>query len=126
MRVPEGLLYTRAHVWVRQEGDEAVVGLTDYGQNELGDIVYVELPAVGTRLEAGNPLAVVEAVKSVSELAAPVSGEVTAVNTQVAGNPEVVNRDPYGDGWLVRLRPSAGTGGLMSPAEYRSHTGEEG
>lgn len=125
MKVPDGLMYTRSHLWLRREDGEVVLGMTDYGQDLMGELVYVELPAAGVRLEAGAPLAVVESVKSVAEVVSPVAGEVVAVNAAVAKDPEAVNRDPYGSGWLVRLRLAAEPEGLMSPQEYRVHTGEE-
>lgn len=104
MDVPQGLRYTEDHEWVRVEGDEGTVGITAYAANQLGDIVFVELPAVGTRLDAHQTFGVVESVKAVSDLFAPVAGEVIAVNEDLTQRPELVNSDPYGDGWMLRLR----------------------
>jgi glycine cleavage system H protein len=102
--VPADLRYTRDHEWVRLDGEEAVVGITEYAAEQLGDIVFVELPAAGTALEASRPFGVVESVKAVSDLFAPLAGEVVATNDALAGGPELVNSDPYGEGWMVRLR----------------------
>jgi glycine cleavage system H protein len=102
--VPADLRYTRDHEWVRLDGEEAVVGITEYAAEQLGDIVFVELPAAGTALEASRPFGVVESVKAVSDLFAPLAGEVVATNDALAGGPELVNSDPYGEGWMIRLR----------------------
>jgi glycine cleavage system H protein len=102
--VPADLRYTRDHEWVRLDGEEAVVGITEYAAEQLGDIVFVELPAAGTTLEASRPFGVVESVKAVSDLFAPLAGEVVATNDALAGGPELVNSDPYGEGWMIRLR----------------------
>ena len=104
MTVPNDRQYTRDHEWIRIEGEEATVGITDYAADQLGDIVFVELPDVGATLDAGRPFGVVESVKAVSDLFAPVAGEVIATNEALAGGPEVVNSDPYGDGWMIRVR----------------------
>jgi glycine cleavage system H protein len=101
---PTDLRYTRDHEWVRVDGDEATVGITQYAADQLGDIVFVELPDTGRELEGAKPFGVVESVKAVSDLFAPVSGEVVATNDALAGGPELVNSDPYGAGWMVRLR----------------------
>jgi len=101
---PTDLRYTRDHEWVRVDGDEATVGITQYAADQLGDIVFVELPDTGRELEGAKPFGVVESVKAVSDLFAPVSGEVVATNDALAGGPELVNSDPYGGGWMVRLR----------------------
>jgi glycine cleavage system H protein len=101
---PTDLRYTRDHEWVRVDGDEATVGITQYAADQLGDIVFVELPDTGRELEGAKPFGVVESVKAVSDLFAPVSGEVVATNDALAGGPEVVNSDPYGEGWMVRMR----------------------
>lgn len=103
MTVPTDLRYTRDHEWVRVDGDEATVGITQYAADQLGDIVFVELPDIGRALESGKAFGVVESVKAVSDLFAPLGGTVTAVNEALAGGPELVNGDPYGDGWMIRL-----------------------
>src|SRR4051794_12273625 len=103
---PEDLRYTPEHEWVRTSGSTVVIGITQYAQDALGDIVYVDLPAVGTVLTAGGPCGEVESTKSVSEIYAPVAGEVVATNDLLEGAPETVNGDPYGQGWLVELKPS--------------------
>jgi glycine cleavage system H protein len=104
--VPTDLRYTHDHEWVRIEGDEATVGITQYAADQLGDIVFVELPDTGRALEGSRPFGVVESVKAVSDLFAPVAGEVTATNDALSGSPELVNSDPYGAGWMVRIRVS--------------------
>jgi len=102
--VPTDLRYTKDHEWVRTDGDQATIGITKYAADQLGDIVFVELPASGTSIEQFATFGVVESVKAVSDLFAPVSGEVTAANEDLTGKPEVVNSDPYGDGWMLRVR----------------------
>jgi len=102
--VPTDLRYTRDHEWVRLDGDDAVVGITQYAADQLGDIVFVELPDEGRELEQARPFGVVESVKAVSDLFAPVSCEVVATNGALTGGPELVNTDPYGDGWMIKLR----------------------
>jgi glycine cleavage system H protein len=118
--VPTDLRYTRDHEWVRLEGDEATVGITEYAAEQLGDIVFVELPDVGRALEGAKSFGVVESVKAVSDLFAPVAGEVVAVNDALAGGPELVNSDPYGEGWMVRLRvmDAAGLDDLLDADAY--------
>lgn len=125
MNIPEQLKYTRSHEWVRAEGAEAVVGITDHAQRELTDIVYVELPQLGKRLQAGAPCAVVESVKAASDIYAPVSGEVISINSALASAPELVNQDPYGNGWMFRVRMSdpAELGSLLSAEQYAQHIG---
>ena len=104
MTVPSDLRYTRDHEWVRIDGDEVTVGITAYAADQLGDIVFVELPDTGRALEGAKAFGVVESVKAVSDLFAPVAGEVVATNDALAGGPELVNSDPYGDGWMIRIR----------------------
>ncbi len=106
MSVPEELQYTRSHEWVRTEGDTATIGITDHAQDELGDIVFIELPEQGATLEAGDSFGTVESVKAVSDLYTPVGGEVVEVNDALDSSPEKINEDPYGDGWLVKVRLS--------------------
>ncbi len=121
MQVPEELLYTKDHEWVRVDGDIATVGITDYAQDQLGDIVYVELPEVGARMTASTPLGTVEAVKAVSDIICPVSGEVTEVNGDVAASPEKIKESPYGDGWMVKIKMSdtSELDGLLKAADYK-------
>jgi glycine cleavage system H protein len=120
MPQPAGLLYSKEHEWVKLDGDVATVGITDYAQSSLGDIVYVELPRVGATLEQSASIGVVESVKAVSDIFTPVGGEVTGINDAIEGDPAVVNRDPYGSGWLfkVQLADVSQTEGLMSPEAY--------
>ena len=106
MSVPSELLYTEDHEWARVDGNAVVIGITDYAQDELGDIVYVELPLVGEKVEQGDPFGVVESVKAASDLFTPVSGEVTETNDGLEDAPELVNSDPYGDGWMIKLAAS--------------------
>ena len=124
---PEQLRYTKEHEWVGVEGDVATIGITDHAQEELGDIVYVELPKPGTKLEKGKTLGSVESVKAVSEIYAPVSGEVVEVNETLAEAPEKINTDPHGEAWLVRIRLSApgDVSDLMSAADYESYIAAE-
>ena len=124
MSVPGDLQYTRTHEWVRREGDTATVGITDHAQDELGDVVFVELPEEGATFGAGDAFGTIESVKAVSDLYAPVGGEVVEVNSALDDVPEKVNEDPYGDGWIVRLRVS-GEGDLLSAAEYERVLEEE-
>jgi len=126
MSIPNQLRYTRTHEWVRLEGDCAVVGITDHAQNELTDIVYVEPPHVGDTVEAGRECAVVESVKTASDIYAPVSGEVVATNPALGDHPELLNQDPYGKGWLFKIKmadPSQADD-LLTADEYAHHIGE--
>jgi glycine cleavage system H protein len=118
--VPADLRYTRDHEWIRVDGDDAVVGITAYAADQLGDVVFVELPAVGRSVEQAKAFGVVESVKAVSDLYAPVSGEVTAVNDVLTSRPELVNEDPFEQGWMIRMRISdaAELGGLLDAAAY--------
>jgi glycine cleavage system H protein len=120
MAQPAGLLYSKEHEWVKLDGDVATVGITDYAQAALGDIVYVELPRVGATLEQFGGIGVVESVKAVSDIFTPVGGEVTAVNDAIEADPALVNRDPFGGGWLfkVQLADVSQTDALMSPEAY--------
>lgn len=122
-QVPDNLLYTEEHEYVSRVSDEEVlVGVTDYAQNELSDVVFVELPAVGKSFAKMEPFGTIEAVKAVSELYTPVAGEVIAVNDALQDDPAVVNKDPYGDGWMIRLRVSdpSELDGLLGPDAYRA------
>jgi glycine cleavage system H protein len=122
--VPEELQYTRSHEWVRTEGDTATVGITDYAQDELGDIVFVELPEEGATFGAGDSFGAVESVKAVSDIYAPVGGEVIEVNEALNDSPEKINDDPYGDGWIIKLRVSD-EGDLLSASDYKLFLEEE-
>jgi glycine cleavage system H protein len=124
---PEDFRYTKEHEWVRAQGDTASVGITDHAQSELGDIVYVDLPKVGSKLEAGKSLGSVESVKAVSDIYSPVSGEVTEVNELLATAPEKLNGDPHGEAWLVKVKLSAPAeiANLMSAADYQAYIGAE-
>ena len=124
--VPGDLRYTKDHEWVRVTGDEAAIGITQYAADQLGDIVFVELPAAGKTLAQHATFGVVESVKAVSDLFAPVSGEVIAGNDALASHPELVNTDPYGDGWMVRVRlhDTAQLDGLIEPAAYEQLVAE--
>jgi glycine cleavage system H protein len=123
--VPETLRYTADHEWLRLEEGEAVVGITAYAADELGDIVFVELPEPGRRLEKAEPFGVIESVKTASDLYAPVAGEVVAVNGDLKANPELVNSEPYGAGWMIRLRldDAAAAGELLDAAAYQAQLG---
>jgi len=123
--IPGDLKHAKTHEWVRVRGPLATVGISDHAQHELTDVVFVELPAVGRQLQAGAACAVVESVKTASDIYSPVSGEVTAVNQQLVQHPELVNRDPYGAGWFfqVRLTQPAELDALLAPADYSREIG---
>ena len=103
MNFPENVKYTADHEWIRVEGEIGWIGITEYAQGELGDIVFIELPAVGSKIEKGKSFGTIEAVKAVSDIFAPVTGEVAEINTQMKDHPEIVNKDPYGAGWMVKI-----------------------
>jgi glycine cleavage system H protein len=119
---PSDYRYTKEHEWVRVEGDIATVGITDYAQHELGDVVYVELPKPGAKLNAGQSFGTVESVKAVSDIYAPVAGEVTEVNSSLSETPEAINKDPHGKAWLIKLKlaDSSAVGKLMNAAAYEA------
>jgi glycine cleavage system H protein len=125
VNIPESLKYTETHEWVRTEGDEVVVGITDYAQSELGDIVYLQLGSVGTEVTARASFGTVESVKTSSELYAPVTGRIVAVNPDLQAHPEWVNQDPYEKGWLVRIKMTdpAELNSLLTAEQYRARTG---
>lgn len=125
MNIPANLKYTKDHEWVRMEGDVAYIGITDFAQGELGDIVYVEIETVGETVEKEAVFGTVEAVKTVSDLFMPVTGEVLEVNPKLDSNPELVNKDPYGEGWMVKIRPAdaAQVNDLLSADQYSSLAG---
>lgn len=127
-KIPEDLLYTEEHEYVnKRDSDDVVeIGITDYAQGELGDVVYVDLPKPGSKFGRMEPFGTIEAVKAVSELYSPLSGEIVEVNSAIEADPSVVNKDPYGAGWMIRMRvknPSE-LDGLLSPDEYASHIGQ--
>jgi glycine cleavage system H protein len=128
MEIREDLRYTKTHEWVRREGDEIVVGITDWAQEQLTDIVFVELPSVGTEIQAGEPFGSVEAVKAVTDIFAPASGEITAVNDALGDDPAAVNRSAYGDGWMVRakIKKPGELDALLSGAQYAAWVAEGG
>jgi glycine cleavage system H protein len=125
--VPENLHYSKDHEWVRVDGDVAIIGITDYAQNSLGDVVYVELPKTGDDFSANESFGSVESVKAVSEMFTPVTGEVLEINETLTDEPENVNSDPYGDGWMIRLRMSnpGEVDSLLTAAEYEDFTKAE-
>jgi len=125
MDIPKNLLYTKDHEWVRLEGDVAVVGITDFAQGELGDVVYVQLPSVGQAVKQGNSMGTIEAVKAVADIYSPLSGSVVEVNAALTDNPALMNQDPYGDGWAVKINTSAlaaERAALLDPAAYADLT----
>ena len=126
MAVPEDLLYSKEHEWVRLDGDSATIGITDYAQNALGDIVYVELPKVGTKIEQFGNVGVIESVKAVSDLFTPMSGEVVETNSALENDPAAVNREPYGAGWLhkLRLTKPGESEKLLAAGDYDKLAGE--
>jgi glycine cleavage system H protein len=125
--LPGDLLFTKDHEWLRREDDGSVtIGITDHAQSALGDLVYVELPEVGQDVDDGGEMAVVESVKAASDVYAPIGGSIVAVNEDLADDPEKINTDPYGDGWIVRMQPSDAVdeGALMSPNDYEQYVDE--
>ncbi|MBL9169780.1 MAG: glycine cleavage system protein GcvH [Verrucomicrobiales bacterium] len=124
-KVPSDLRYAKSHEWIRVESGVATVGITDHAQHELTDVVFVELPSVGRKVAAGEACAVVESVKTASDIYSPVSGEVTSINEKLAQNPSLVNDQPYGDGWFFKLKLSAPdeAGSLLSPQDYSQSIG---
>ncbi len=128
MNIPEDLKYTKEHEWARKDGDAVVIGITDHAQEQLGDIVFVELPEPGTAMTRDETFGTVESVKAVSDLFAPISGEVVEANEALADQPEVVNSDPYGEAWMVKVKPGdpSEVDGLLSPADYKALVEAEG
>lgn len=124
--VPEGLRYTKDHEWAKIEGKRARIGITDFAQDQLTDVVYVELPPIGKTVKQGEPIGTVESVKAVSEIFAPISGTVVEVNKALVDKPELVNKDPYGEGWMVVVEATepAQANALMDAAAYRRHIGD--
>ena len=129
MNVPDELHYAKSHEWLRLDGENGTVGITDHAQEELTDVVYVELPQVGAQVVAGQQVCVVESVKAASDIYSPVSGTITSINDALSSNPALINTDPYGDGWIFRLKIEAGEEieELKSPVQYREQiSGSEG
>ncbi len=124
---PEELKYTKDHIWVKAEGDTAVIGLSDYAQNELGDIVFVEMPETGSKVTKGESFGTVESVKSVSDIVAPLNGEVVEFNQTLEDTPETINSDPYGEGWIIKISISNASeiGELLDHAAYTEFTESE-
>ncbi len=122
--IPDDCRYLETHEWARDEGETARIGITDFAQDELGDIVFVELPSVGETIERGVEFGVIESIKAVSDLYAPLSGEVIAVNDELVDAPELVNEDPFGDGWMLEIEPEDGSefDELLSPVDYEKRT----
>jgi len=125
MSVKADLKYAASHEWVRLEGSEAVIGITFFAQEQLGDLTFVDLPKVGDTLVSGKEMGAVESVKAASDIYSPVDGEVIAVNEELENAPEKVNQDPYGQGWLVRVRLSAEPSGLLNAAQYEAQLASE-
>jgi glycine cleavage system H protein len=125
MKVPENLKYTKDHEWIRVEGNEAYVGITDYAQGELGDIVYVEVETVGETIEKEESFGTIEAVKTVSDMFMPMSGEILEFNSKLEATPELINKDPYGDGWVIKvhLTKNAELSELLTPTQYKEIIG---
>jgi glycine cleavage system H protein len=123
---PVELKYAKEHEWVRVQGDEAVVGISDFAQDQLGEVVFVDMPSAGDSVTAGDTFGEIESVKSVSELYSPISGEIVEVNDALGDTPEVVNQDPYGDGWMIRVKMADASelDGLMSAEEYEAFVAE--
>jgi glycine cleavage system H protein len=124
MNIPDGLKFTKDHEWVKIEGNKATIGITDFAQGELGDIVYVDISTVGQTVAAHEVFGTVEAVKTVSDLYMPVAGKVLEVNSILDANPEKVNEDPYGDGWMIKIEISGPTNDLLSAAQYKELIGK--
>jgi glycine cleavage system H protein len=125
MNIPENLRYTKDHEWVNMEGDMAIIGITDFAQHELGDIVYIEVDTVGEMLDQEETFGTIEAVKTVSDLFMPVDGEVVEFNEELESTPDVVNKDPYGKGWIIKVKMSDATAveGLLTPDQYKKLIG---
>lgn len=124
MNIPDGLKYTKDHEWVKIEGATAIVGVTDFAQSELGDIVYIDINTVGQEVAEHEIFGTVEAVKTVSDLYMPVTGKVLEVNPALDANPEKVNEDPYGEGWMIKVEVQGAANGLLSAAQYRELIGK--
>lgn len=121
MKSPEGFLFTKSHEWVRVEGEEAVIGITDYAQDQLGDLTFADMPAEGTALTPGKEFGALESVKAASDLYSPAKGAVLTVNADLEDNPGLINEDPYGKGWMLRISLDELGGELLQPAEYDAY-----
>jgi glycine cleavage system H protein len=126
MNIPDDLRYTEEHEWVKQDGDQVVVGITDYAQGELGDVVYVDLPSPGDHFDQNDPFGSIEAVKAASDLFTPMAGEIVEVNDQLGDEPETINKDPYGSGWMIKLKLDNPDDleSLLDASGYKTHIGE--
>ena len=124
MNIPDSLQYTKDHEWIKIDGTTATIGITDFAQGELGDIVYVDISTVGKEVAAGDVFGTVEAVKTVSDLYMPIAGKVLEVNSLLDGSPEKVNEDPYGDGWMIKAEIAGSPQGLLSAAQYKELIGK--
>ncbi|MBL7859435.1 MAG: glycine cleavage system protein GcvH [Cyclobacteriaceae bacterium] len=124
MNIPDGLKYTKDHEWVKIEGNTATIGITDFAQSELGDIVYVDISTVGQEIAAHEIFGTVEAVKTVSDLYMPIAGKVIELNAILDGSPEKVNEDPYGDGWMIKVEVSGSADALLTAAQYKELIGK--
>jgi len=127
-QIPDNCRYTKDHEWTRQDGDLIVIGITDHAQGQLGDVVFLELPEVGSEIIGGEPFGVVESVKAVSDLLGPLDGEVVEINEALVENPETVNQDPYEAGWMLKIRPTdvAAHNALLDAAGYKTFVEQEG
>ncbi len=127
MKLDERCRYSKTHEWARRDGNELVIGISDHAQHSLGDIVFVDLPKVGASFGAGAAFGVVESVKAASDIYVPVAGKITAVNTRLQDAPDLINKDPYGDGWIIRLAPEdpSAFDKLLSPADYEKIAAED-
>ncbi|MCX7738736.1 MAG: glycine cleavage system protein GcvH [Hydrogenothermaceae bacterium] len=125
-RVPEDLYYTKEHIWVKIEGDMATIGITDYGQHQLGDIVFIDMPEIGREIESGEVIASVESVKAISEVYAPLTGKIIEINEDLSNDPSTINSDPYGDGWICDIQTKDPTEieDLMTANDYRAYLEE--
>ncbi len=125
-RIVDGLLYTKEHLWVKAEGDDAIIGITDYGQHQLGDVVYVELPQMDSEVESGDKVASIESVKAAIDIFSPLTGKVISINDDLKDDPSLVNTDPYGEGWLYELKMSdpSELEDLMTADDYRAYIEE--
>jgi glycine cleavage system H protein len=124
MNIPDGLQYTKDHEWIKIDGTRAIIGITDFAQGELGDIVYLDIPSVGKEVAEHEVFGTVEAVKTVSDLFMPVTGKVLEVNPLLDASPEKVNEDPYGEGWMIKIEPKGKITGLLSAAQYKELIGK--